>query len=343
VILGLGGLAVQQLSAFVGELDYLALSVVLLTWANLLLGAYLSYRQAGASDDRRSWGGFARYLFPRSVLLHRSAVTDYVFVVLQKLSYPLLIAPALAVLVALGHASASVAEHWFAPPPVSADASFWASLAFSVLGLTLAADFADFWTHRAMHRVWWLWEFHKIHHSAEVMTLGLTARRNHPVEDILRIGSSVLMGGIAFGIFSYVFHVSVEAVVFYGIDAFLVLKLLGFYHLKHSHLHLRFGPLLERIIVSPAQHQLHHSVDPRHYDTNFGTLISLWDMLYGTWRRSEPTGGFRFGLADDEHREYRSIASLYALPFVKIFRSTRGEPALDVETAPQSLDRSITP
>jgi sterol desaturase/sphingolipid hydroxylase (fatty acid hydroxylase superfamily) len=309
----------QRLGAVVVSFDYLALSVVALTWANLVLGSYLSYRQDRGHDDRRSWGGFARYLFPRAVLLHRSAMTDYVFVLLQKLSYPLLIAPALAALVALGHASAFVAERWFAPPPPSDGAAIWASLAFSFFGLTLAADFADFWTHRAMHRVWWLWEFHKIHHSAEVMTLGLTARRNHPVEDILRIGSGVLMGGIAFGVFSYAFGVSVEALAFYGIDAFLVLKLLGFYHLKHSHLHLRFGPVLERIIVSPAQHQLHHSVDPRHYDTNFGTLISLWDILYGTWRRSEPTGGFQFGLANDEHREYSSIVSLYVLPFIKIF------------------------
>jgi sterol desaturase/sphingolipid hydroxylase (fatty acid hydroxylase superfamily) len=331
-----GGPAVQRIGEFIMRFDYLALSAVALAWTNLALGSYLSYRQDSAYDGRRSLGGFAGYLFPRSVLLHRSAITDYVFVFLQKLSYPLLIAPALAALIALGHASALVVEHWFPPPPLSSGATFWASLAFSFFGLTLAADFADFWTHRAMHRVWWLWEFHKVHHSAEVMVLGLTARRNHPAEDILRDGSSVLLAGIVFGVFSYVFRVPVEELAFYGIDVFFVLKLLGFYHLKHSHLHLRYGPMLERIIVSPAQHQLHHSVDPRHYDTNFGTLISLWDILYGTWRRSEPIGGFRFGLAGDEHREYRSIARLYGMPFVKILRILRGPGRLDLESAPPS-------
>jgi sterol desaturase/sphingolipid hydroxylase (fatty acid hydroxylase superfamily) len=313
----------ERISNIVQHVDYLAISVILLTWANLALGAYFSYRQDRSYDGKHSLGGFARYLFPGSVLLHRSAITDYIFVLLQKLSYPFLIAPALIALVALGHLTALLAEHWFAAPPPSDGATFWASLAFSILGLTLAADFADFWTHRLMHRVWWLWEFHKVHHSAEVMSLGLTARRNHPVEDILRTGSAIFMAGIVFGIFSYVFGVSVEEVSFYGIDVFLVLKLIGFYHLKHSHVHLRFGPVLERIIVSPAQHQLHHSVDPRHYDTNFGTLISLWDILYGTWRRSEPTGGFQFGLADGEHHQYRSIASLYTLPFIKVFRHLR--------------------
>jgi sterol desaturase/sphingolipid hydroxylase (fatty acid hydroxylase superfamily) len=331
------------LAAHVSHLSYLALSVALLTWANLVLGAYLAYRQDRSCDGRRSVFGFLCYLFPRKVLLHRSAFTDYIFVLLQKLTYPVIVAPAIGVLILLGHASASLLERWL-PPPSLDSGSFWASLAFSVIGLTLAADFGDFLTHRTMHRVWWLWEFHKIHHSAEVMTLGLTGRRNHPVEEILRDGSSVFCAGIVFGIFAYAFGMPVEAVAFYGIDTFLVLKLFGFYHLQHSHLHLRYGPVLERILVSPAQHQLHHSVDPAHYDTNFGTLISIWDILFRSWRRSEPVGGFSYGLADGEAYEYRSIARLYAMPFIKIYQGVRSRRAAAANAGEfESLDSATAP
>jgi sterol desaturase/sphingolipid hydroxylase (fatty acid hydroxylase superfamily) len=305
------------------RLDLVAIAVVLLTWANLVLGTFLAYRQERRAAPERAARGFLAYAFPREIIFHRSSLRDYLFIVVHKLTYPVLIAPAIAAIVALGHWSAAFAEARLGVAPPLEGATWWASLAFSVLGLTVAADFGDFWTHRLMHRVWWLWEIHKVHHSAEVMALGATGRRNHPIEDILRLGMSVALSGIVCGIFAYGFGLSVEEVTFFGIDIFLVLKLLGFYHLKHGHAPLHFPRRLERLIVSPAQHQLHHSRDPRHHGSNFGTLISCWDIAYGTWHASRLGGSYTFGLEDDEHREYDSIAKLYYLPFLKIARELK--------------------
>jgi sterol desaturase/sphingolipid hydroxylase (fatty acid hydroxylase superfamily) len=317
------------------RIDLLAIGLVLLTWANMLLGTYIAYRGETHTGGTRSLRGFFRYAFPRELLLHRSSLVDYGFIIVQKLSFPILIAPAFAVLYGLGHLSSSALENWFglAHPPEGA--SWWASLAFSVLGLTLAADFADFWTHRLMHRVWWLWEIHKVHHSAEVMVLGATARRNHPIEDIIRLGSGIVLSGLVFGVFAYGFGLAVEEVTFAGIDVFLLIKLLSFYHLKHGHAPLRFGPVLERILVSPAQHQLHHSCDPRHYDSNFGTLVAWWDILYGSWRRSEPER-HKLGLQDGEHLEYSSVWKLYYVPLKKIWLGLRA-PRVRGGAAPQTV------
>ena len=75
--------------------------------------------------------------------------------------------------------------------------------------------------------------------------------------------------------------------------------------------------------MSPAQHQIHHSADPRHYDRNMGLVFAFWDWLAGTLYVPEGREEVRFGLADGEHREYDSVGRLYGLPFVKAARRFR--------------------
>lgn len=75
---------------------------------------------------------------------------------------------------------------------------------------------------------------------------------------------------------------------------------------------------LENIFLSPSQHHLHHSKEPRHWDKNFGLLLSVWDKLFGTFLYSEPRGSFRLGLPETEGQNYRTVAQLYATPFINI-------------------------
>ena len=52
------------------------------------------------------------------------------------------------------------------------------------------------------------------------------------------------------------------------------------------------------MLISPAQHQVHHSVDPRHHDRNYGEVLALWDWLFGTLYISRAGETIRFGLGD---------------------------------------------
>jgi sterol desaturase/sphingolipid hydroxylase (fatty acid hydroxylase superfamily) len=52
--------------------------------------------------------------------------------------------------------------------------------------------------------------------------------------------------------------------------------------LQHSHVWLSYGPILEHLLISPAQHQIHHSRLDAHHGRNFGTTLALWDWLFGT-------------------------------------------------------------
>jgi sterol desaturase/sphingolipid hydroxylase (fatty acid hydroxylase superfamily) len=64
---------------------------------------------------------------------------------------------------------------------------------------------------------------------------------------------------------------------------------------------------------------LHHSVDPRHYDKNFGLLFSFWDRLFGTLCVPRPDEDFKFGLVDRDVRDYQSLAGLYVMPLKRMW------------------------
>ena len=93
-------------------------------------------------------------------------------------------------------------------------------------------------------------------------------------------------------------------------------------NLRHSHVWLSFGPHIEHVLNSPAQHQIHHSDAPRHFHKNFATNLSLWDWLFGTLyvTRAKPEV-ISFGTGEGDHERYLSLYGLIVTPFVDIARS----------------------
>ncbi len=146
-------------------------------------------------------------------------------------------------------------------------------------------DFADYWLHRGQHRYRWWWALHALHHSQCQMTMW-TDNRNHLLDDMLR---AVVLATVArvIGVGPGQFFAVVVAT-----------QLLE--SLAHANVRLGFGPALERLVVSPRFHRLHHSAgdaseanvthDPPVH--NFAVLLPLWDILFGTARfdRRSATG-----------------------------------------------------
>lgn len=130
----------------------------------------------------------------------------------------------------------------------------------------ITVDFLGYWLHRLQHSNRFLWAFHSVHHAQERLTY-LTSFRIHPGEQILAnliMFVPLLVLGIPtrFWIPLYVAQLTFELV-------------------QHAELPWRYGRLYP-ILVSPVFHGLHHSTDRRHYDRNFGKVLSLWDFLFGT-------------------------------------------------------------
>ena len=179
----------------------------------------------------------------------------------------------------------------------------------------LAWDASRYLLHRLLHEVPALWAFHQVHHSAEVLT-PLTYFRVHPVEAWLYALRGVAVTGVVAGVFAWAFREQAAVWTVLGVHGlgFVFSTLSG--NLRHSHVRLSFGPLLEGWLVSPAQHQLHHSVERAGQSSNFGTWLAVWDRMAGSLRRSDPDEVVVFGLdrADRDH-ELDLVSSLLH-PFV---------------------------
>jgi sterol desaturase/sphingolipid hydroxylase (fatty acid hydroxylase superfamily) len=152
----------------------------------------------------------------------------------------------------------------------------------SFLIYLVALDFAGYWYHRWQHRFGVWWELHAVHHSQRQMSLW-TDDRNHVLDTMIQ---AAFFAGLS---------------LFIGVEPgqFVVLTAVGnlLQSVQHVNARLPFGPVLERVLVSPSFHRRHHAIGYGHegtrYGCNFGVLLPWWDMMFKTasWDASlEPTG-----------------------------------------------------
>ncbi|MFN8698712.1 MAG: sterol desaturase family protein [Flavobacteriales bacterium] len=150
---------------------------------------------------------------------------------------------------------------------VALNVQSWPSWA-QLLLMFLVVDFISWNVHRMLHRVPWLWEFHKVHHSVEQM--GFAAHlRYHWMETIV------------YKTFQYI----PLAMIGFGLQDFFVVHIiaLAIGHLNHSNLRITWGPL-KYVLNSPAMHIWHHAkeIPEGSYGVNFGISLSIWDYLFGS-------------------------------------------------------------
>ena len=281
--------------------------------------AYLLYRrrrQQQLTDARSFW----QFIGGSRVYFHPSALLDYRYYFVRALLKVLLVVPIIGLVApyVLNTADylAFFTNLWGARPQLGQNLGL--SLLYG-LGVFLINDFASYWAHRAFHSRW-LWEFHKVHHAAPVL-VPLTASRVHFVEKIAdSLLSAVLLGAYA-GVFWYLCGGEVSRYTLFGVTwlVFIFNSLAA--NLRHSHVWLSFGPALEHVFNSPAQHQIHHSDAPHHFHKNFGTNLSVWDWMFGTlYTTTSQPEQLGFGTAERDPHRYLTLYSLIVLPFVDTAR-----------------------
>ena len=168
------------------------------------------------------------------------------------------------------------------------------------LVLFLAYELAYWLHHYFMHRVPLLWEFHKVHHTASVLT-PLTIFRVHPVDTVLHSNVTAIVMAAANAVASYLFGKTTYQYAVTDTNVMLVLFIHAYVHLQHTHLWISFRGILGCIFLSPAHHQVHHSNNPVHFNKNMGSCLAIWDWLFGTLYipRKEPEQ-LSFGVEQDE-------------------------------------------
>jgi sterol desaturase/sphingolipid hydroxylase (fatty acid hydroxylase superfamily) len=178
----------------------------------------------------------------------------------------------------------------------------------SPFGLTVAVfvlfDFAQYWSHRIFHRTA-LWSLHAVHHSAEVLT-PLTTYRVHPLAGLIMAAFHSAVLGVGMGLAVGSLAPDMGFVEIAGTNALVVLVNATIVNLHHSQMNVSFGPIIERVLISPAQHQTHHSRDPRHFNRNYGNVLAIWDWMFGTLYLVREKEELRFGVDGDAHAALRT-------------------------------------
>ncbi len=278
-----------------------------------LLLAVIWLRWSAKQNTREAF----REIFSSEIWWSSSAKADYAIFFINKLTFfflaPLLLTQLAAAtwLFTFLHESIGyrtiIGESW---PDISIIALF-------TLCYFLLDDFARFYVHKLLHEVPFLWAFHKVHHSARTMT-PMTVFRTHPVEGLVFAMRSVIVQASVMAIFIFFFGGRVDLYTVLGVGVFtFVFNMMGS-NLRHSHIGLRYWGWLESILISPAQHQIHHSVEPKHFDKNYGVILAIWDRMGKSLVKSSKHERIEFGLSKKVLKGEQNIIFIYLSPFREV-------------------------
>jgi cytochrome c peroxidase/sterol desaturase/sphingolipid hydroxylase (fatty acid hydroxylase superfamily) len=245
----------------------------------------------------------------KKIWLHPSALLDYRYFIVATLIKSTII---MVLLIGAGDITISVVyflDNHFGYRPKLSRMSF-EILFFYGLCLFIVNDFTRYWLHRMMHQIPLLWRIHQVHHSAEVLT-PLTFYRVHPIENWLFGVRYALSAGLVTGLFIYAFGSGIHVPAIFGVNAIVLVAHVIGDNLRHSHFRLGYPAALERVFISPQQHQFHHTWNGN--GKNFGGILALWDWCFGSLRLSNSADRFQFGLADE--KPIRTITQLLVSPF----------------------------
>jgi sterol desaturase/sphingolipid hydroxylase (fatty acid hydroxylase superfamily) len=136
-----------------------------------------------------------------------------------------------------------------------------------------ALDFAGYWVHRLQHVTNFFWNGHIVHHSSEEFNLACALRQS--VSSIVKTFAIFLLPAAIVGV--------PEQVI--GVVAPLHLFAQFWYHTQHIN---KMG-FLEKIIVTPSHHRVHHAINKEYIDKNYGQIFIFWDRWFGTFQEELPS------------------------------------------------------
>jgi sterol desaturase/sphingolipid hydroxylase (fatty acid hydroxylase superfamily) len=270
--------------------------------------AYYVYKKS------RIKSSFLKYLFPKKIWLSKSAFVDYSLFCFNSLVKIVLIGPYIIFGFYIAFYTDEFLTDSFGFPKESIGIT--QTLVLYTIVLTLLNDLFSYLIHFCMHKLPFLWEFHKIHHSATSLN-PLTQYRIHPFELIINNIRSILIFGLVTGLFDYLSSHQIDKLVFLGVNVFHFIFLLLGANLRHSHVKLKYPKFLEYILISPFQHQIHHSNNPKHFSKNMGSKFALWDWILGTLVLSKSVGRISFGV-EKNNSKFDSLFKNLFNPFKAI-------------------------
>ena len=260
-------------------------------------------------------------IFDKKVYMSKSAKTDYILFTINIIIL-MFLSPLLITQLAIAHLVFEQLHSQTLLKTININSHYiWLLPYIFTFTYFILDDLTKYITHTLMHKVPILWEFHKTHHSARTLT-PLTIFRTHPVEGLIFILRSAITQGVVIAVFYYIYGNNITLVTILGANIFSFwFHLLGS-NLRHSHIRINYWYWLEKILISPAQHQIHHSIKEKHYNKNFGVTFALWDYFFGSLYISNNNEDVYFGISKKIDKYENNIIYLYIAPLIGIYKIT---------------------
>jgi sterol desaturase/sphingolipid hydroxylase (fatty acid hydroxylase superfamily) len=248
-------------------------------------------------------GNFLNYVFNKKVWFSNSTWVDCCLIFFNTIIKVVIISPLFVISIYTAQYVSDLSYRFMGDP--SSNNNITTIIIAYTVSLVVFKDFTTYLVHSLMHKVPLLWEFHKVHHSATRLT-PLTQYRIHPFELIINNLVSLLVIGLITGFFNYLVQGTIQ--VYQVLGANIVLLIFNFLgsNLRHSHVKLKYPEFLESTFISPYQHQIHHSDNPKFFNKNMGSIFAIWDFLFGTLAKSKEISKINFGLGRKENEKMRT-------------------------------------
>jgi sterol desaturase/sphingolipid hydroxylase (fatty acid hydroxylase superfamily) len=285
---------------------------------------YRSVRRRGMdgkrTDAEAAKGSFVEYLFPKSVWSHPSAWLDLRYALFHRILMQSLLGALGGVSLVLGYKLISgqwVIETFASGNPTTFTG--WLGAGIFMFITMLIMDLGAWFLHFLQHKVPVLWQFHKVHHSAEVMH-PISNFREHPIDNITYTFFLGLLYGIIYALAVRWLGFLPSMPSLLGVPLLMFLFNLVAYNLRHSHVWLRWPGVWSVVFPSPAHHHVHHSCHPDHIDKNFAFMFPVWDVIFGTYEMPEDNQKVKFGVTTGDDADLDSVFRLYWVPFRDAYR-----------------------
>ena len=294
-----------------------------------VVAAFLVFREARSKPahpmSQDTDGSFLRFLFPERVWSHPSAWLDLRYVLLHKVIFRV-------VLVGTSFLGLSVGYSWVSGGRSIDDVVVqegtvtiwdWGIAVGYMVFVFAIADLTAWTIHYLQHKVPILWQFHKVHHSAEVMH-PISNFREHPVDNFSYNFLIGISSGAAIALASRSLGIIPQVPTIIGVSAAGFLFNFVAYNLRHSHIWLRWPGVWSSIFPSPAHHHVHHSRHSEHIDKNFAFIFPMWDVIFGTYLMPDDNRDVEFGVTEGDDEGLDSVLGLYVVPFRDAYRVLTG-------------------
>jgi sterol desaturase/sphingolipid hydroxylase (fatty acid hydroxylase superfamily) len=265
----------------------------------------------------------ARALFPRWLLRSRSHATDVGYFFFAALIFSVIFGQAIVSFQLISNFTLSGMTAAFGAP-TSTGMPEWVCRVVITIVLFLAYELGYWIDHYLMHRIPALWEFHKVHHSAEVLT-PLTQFRLHPVDAVINGNILAVTIGLANGVANYAFGRTTVPFAITDTNLLFVFFVHAYLLLQHTHLWITFRGWAGKAFLSPAHHQIHHSTNPAHFNKNLGSTLAIFDWLFGTLHVPAKEGEkLTFGVEAEPGHDHHSLLGSLVDPFWRLILRLRG-------------------